>query len=492
MTRSSNCAAHPESGRCQPVAAAAFCVYRDIPASVQQQSPELQSDLGRAGMLSPMASIPTRLAAAEPQAELREPVGFPVILRGVILLLVAGWLLSMVSAAVDHRHPLLQHRLQWLFTPYPGFDLICYRLRFAVLQTPAFFTRPGYQWFYPAPCAFLYAILYRLGALTGSSRACYVFFFLFAIVLGLACALPVAQTLMRRGLTRSSALIIAVLIPALSWPFYFGLQRGNLELLIWPILAGGVAAFARHRFRRAALLIGAAGGFKLYPLLCLGLLFAARRFRELALGLVTTVLLTLAGLRFLEPSILFAARAVRSSVTEWTKVYALSYSPTSTAYDHTAYSLLKLLALPFDPNYQRLEHFYLIVAAGLALALFLLRVRTLPRVNQVVFLVATCIFIPPASFDYTLINLLIPYFWLALIAAKQQREFARTSRALNLALFLVALLLAPETFLMYNDITVQGSFKGLCLLALIILAAAVPLEEIAASRLVAPSPLQTA
>ncbi len=300
-----------------------------------------------------------------------------------------------------------------------------------------------------------------------------------ALSLALACVatLGFARALARRGVKGAVASFIAGAFLALSWPLYFAMERGNVELLIWPILALGVVAYAHGRWTLAAVCIGIAGALKLYPLLCLALLVSPRRYRDIALGLVTALLMTLLALKQIGPDITTAAKSIESAITSWTRLYAVAYQPGSVSFDHTGYELLKFVTVPLHPSYPALERVYLPFAALVACMVFLLRIRHLSRTNQVVFLMSAMIFLPPASFDYTLLHLYVPFAWLALLSVEQTRK-QRQPPALTAALLLCGLLVAPETFLLHDGLCYSSLFKGFLLLAMLVLVSCAPLQDL--------------
>ena len=197
------------------------------------------------------------------------------------------------------------------------------------------------------------------------------------------------------------------------------------------------------------------------------------------LGLLTLGAVTLAALRYIHPSIAIAFTGVRSGMAKWMNDYAMTYGPASATYDHSLYEVIKVLTRDLYPVYAVFMRDYLIVAGAFALLVFFTRVIHLPRSNQLTFLVACSVFLPPASFDYTLQNLYVPFAWLVL-SFLHTRAGTPARRAIGSALILLALIFAPETFLMWNNMTAAGLFKGFILLLLVTLSARVPFGDLSA------------
>ena len=394
------------------------------------------------------------------------------------------WLLSILDALLRSRNTPDFDSFHWLFYTPAAFDFFDYYDRITLLHSTAFFTHPGYPWYYPAPTILVLLPLYRFSHLFAdpASGAPWLAGYLAYLVLALAGFIlvitAIARSLVRDGFSGRSVALWAITAALFSWPLYFSLQRGNIEALTWLILAGAVWAFARERWFLMAVLLGLASSFKIYPLFCLALFFPARRWRELALALLTFLLTTLVALEAMGPNLSVAWHGTLSGMQRWVNDYALGYGPTSATYDHSFYELLKVVTLPFHPSYPALLRLDLLVAALLALILFFARVRHLPRSNQVLFLILLCISLPPASLDYTLINLYIPFAWLTLALASNPAQARRPAVITCFALF--ALVLGPKLFLSFRNITQQGFTTSLLLLGLLAISVISPFPDLEA------------
>ena len=406
----------------------------------------------------------------------------PIVLRSVLTILVLLWGASLVFAAAT-SHPLSSgDGFKWLFFAGPAFDYYDYIGRMYYLHQPEFFTHPGYAWYYPAAGVFPLQFFYGVGRLAGDWHIGYFTYIAVAVAGTLFAAWHLALAMKRRHLSWIAALGFSLGIGLFSWPIYFSLQRGNIESITWLILAGALWATGRKRWILAALLLGVVSAFKLYPALCFALFLKPRRWKELALGLCTMAATTLAALRYLNPSLSLAFRGVRSGMAQWLNDYAMGYGPASATYDHSFYELIKVLTADLHPIYAVFMRDYMVVAGVLALILFFSRVIHMPETNQVLFLVTCSVFLPPASFDYTLQNLYIPFAWLVLSSLQPNRSSGGTSpggtKAGIALLLLFACIFGPEIFLMLNEMTAAGLFKGVLLLAVICLSVLYPLQEI--------------
>ncbi len=395
------------------------------------------------------------------------------------LLLWSGptlWLASILDALLRSIGTPDFDGFHWIFYRPPAFDYWDYIGRFYLLHRPEFFTAPGYPWYYPAPTVFLLDPLYLLGRLAGNWRAGYLAYVVLALGGFLLVMLAIGRHLRRAGSPSRTANLLLLSITLFSWPLYFVLQRGNIEALTWLFLAATIWAYARQRWLLMSVLLGLAAAFKFYPAFCFALLLPPKRFKELAIGLLTFALSTLLALRFLERSLALAWHGVSTGIASWVRDYARSFGPDSATYDHSLYELLKVLTRPLHPVYSALLPAYLFGLGLFALVVFFSRVRHLPRTNQLLFLVTAAVCFAPASLDYTLINLYVPLAWLT--AALVEQPSRSDDRSLRLAFLCFALILGPETFIQWHGITLAGLFKTLPLLGLLAIGATTPLPDL--------------
>ncbi len=394
------------------------------------------------------------------------PRTLPRALVGFSALSLLFTVLSLARAFGERLRDGKFRQFEALAPPLPGADFFVFMDRMPFVHHAAFFTRPGYPWTYPAPAAPLYALLYTF---CRNGQLLWGWSVLFLITLA-GCLIGVVR-LSRAANTRGAGLFFSLALLT-AWPVYISLQRGNIESWLWLILACGLWAFAQGRWRLAAALIGLAGAFKIYPLLCLALFLRDRRWKEIGLGIGVAGIVTVASLWFINPDIGFAFRNVSASVALFTKLYAGGVGSGQAIFDHSAFELLKVTTRIGGTSVQRWLHVYLLVAGAVMLLLFFLRVRNLPVLNQVLFLIAASVFLPPASFDYALQSLYIPWAWLCLLMIRQQPA-ERPWHYVLMALFAVEL--APMTFAHWNGTSVNGLTKGIALLALIVVSVTFPL-----------------
>lgn len=426
---------------------------------------------------------------AMPLAQLRE-MPRPLRLFLLVLLALAG--ASVADGAIGYA---LRGRpaLDYLWPYQPAVDFYIYNQRVPFLHSAAFFTGPAFAWMYPAPSIFFYLPFYS-GIRDTHWWPNYLRFAGTAAGLDLLLAFGLWRAMRRRGLDGWKALVLVAGVAGLGWPFFFAFERGNIESLLWAGVATAVFCFAQGWVLPAALLLGFFGAAKLYPLLLFALFCRRGRWRGLVAGLATAALTTVIALRFLEPDVLDAYRRISAGVKLWTQLTTLQVWVAGVGPDHSLFGLMRqvtggaIVRVPFALNV------YLVTAGAAATALFLGRVRRLPLTNQVLFLVCAAILLPPTSFDYTLLLLLIPWAMVVLrcLEAAQNDE---PWRAFTLPMLLFGVALAPLTFLhTYRGIQVyyEGPVRCVALIGLVVLAVRYPFaaaEEAGSSTELPPQTL---
>ena len=412
-------------------------------------------------------------------------IPFPV--RIFFILTACLWIASILSCVLSGwRTGAWDDAFRPISFPFPFMDFFCYVRRFRHLHQSAFFlpARLDLAWEYPAPCALLYDVLYRmLPASVHPETMNYAFDTFFLNPLSLT-VLPLvllsvwsfARSLVTRGLDWKRAVLTSGGLAALSWPLYFALQRGNLDALLWFPLLGGVWALTKRRFIFGACLIGLASAFKLYPVVLLALLLPARHYRALLCGVAAFLVMSFGAIVWLGPTPSIAFHATQSGIAQFTSQYALHYDSQSIGYDHSLFSCIKSL-IP-SAKYGTLlkaDRAYLIIAGVLVTVTFFITVSRRPWQNQLLLVTTTALMLPSTSFDYSLLGLYTPFVFLVLSSfSLQHRRSKSQSRWFLITLVLFAFLLAPETFLALDGRVYAGQFKALCLVALGSIAAIVP------------------
>jgi hypothetical protein len=381
--------------------------------------------------------------------------------------------LDVIAAVFESVSRFILHRI-WPYTsPVPA-DRPIPDMHFAIplfkeLHTSAFFSpSQPVPFMYPAALAPVYGLFLPLADRPLELRAV-------LLLLVLLPAFFLARRLARTGLTSlQSAFFIAASV-ILSYPLLFELRQGNSELIVCLIVGGGVWCFLRERWQAAAVLFGIAGAMKLFPFVYLGLFLAKRRYSGMLTAVLTAIVVTLASLRYINPSIAFAWHGIGINLAYYQETVALAVRQ-ELGFDHSVFGLIKTLIasahLPAEAtNLKPILRGYMAIAACGGVALFFLCIRHLPVINQVMCLCVASILLPPVSFDYTLLHLYIPWAMLVVFAVQQKHRFTPGLTAVFLCF---GVLMSIQTEVILDRRSYSGQIKALALVALMVLALKFP------------------
>ena len=338
------------------------------------------------------------------------------------------------------------------------FDLEDYLGRFQALHTAAFFAPPDFSLFtYPAAAVALSAPFYALGpALTLN------------VFLGVCAALVVAllalfaRALHRRGLPLGTALQTTLYALVLAFPLWFCLQRANLELLVFLLLAAGLWGFCSGRSALAMTCFALAGTIKITPILWLALFVRRRQWGHLAGGLALAAAINAAATAWVGPTYRQAAAGLARGLVQFNYDYVQHPRVEALGFDHSLIGIARLWAWR-QLAAGEIVRPYLIVAGILGALLFIIRIRHLPLINQVLCLAAAALVLPPNSFDYKLLHLYLGFGLLAFAALDGVRETTPF-------LVLLGVVTAPLSEFIHHGVRFGGQLKALVLLSILILA----------------------
>lgn len=360
-------------------------------------------------------------------------------------------------------------------------DLLCFRPRFNFLHSAAFFsTSPllGTRFMYPAPMALLYGAFYLAGPAT-------VAFFL-SVTLGLVLLLAVllGRAMVRRGVSPALASVFLGSVALFSYPFWFEYLLGNMEICVFLIVAFAVLAFLRGYLYVAATLIGLAASMKIFPFVYLGLFLSRRQYRQAAFAVLVAIASNLVSLWVVCPSLSVAYRGINHNLDVFRQAYMLHFRPTETGFDHSLFAIFKraMFHLHHPPAHGYLVTstvasvdltVYMALAAAGGIALYFLRIRHLPLLNQILCLVIASVLLPPTSHDYTLMHLYVPWGLLVLYAIDRARtgQIRRSAdRPLLVAFLCFGILFSAQSELIQADKGWSGQLKAVTLVVLFITA----------------------
>jgi hypothetical protein len=355
--------------------------------------------------------------------------GLPPLLRRYWLAMALLTALSIVYTAVKAMlyHLKFPYGIGMLYDDSLWGDLLVFRPGFVHFRTPQFWDSFEYPFTYPAPLGVVLGILFRFA----HPVKIYLALEAAAIVAG---AWRFVRQLTARNISPTTAWAFTLSTLAMTWPLLFLIDTANAEGFVIVTLALGVYAVLRERWWLGAVLIGIAGSMKLFPLILLGLLLAKRRYKEFFAGLVVALLVTVASLAILGPTIAEAQRHIDVGFVLIRNLYFFTMKPDAAALDHSLWVGVRYAVV----DTARLVHpvssaeqakilavslrTYLVVAATAGVTLFFTRIRRLPTLNVVLALTICAVLLPPLSLEYTLVHLLLPFALLCAYAVDMDQN----------------------------------------------------------------------
>jgi hypothetical protein len=391
----------------------------------------------------------------------------PALLRSFWAWSVVVLGLTLVVAWVEYRLGISRYNWDPLSDPLFG-DLMEYPGTYQWLHTAAFFfnvtARPvPYPIYspvaYPPFAAMVLAGLY--------SAASPVMRYLEMSAVWLAIAVwGVRRALMRTGIGGVTATLFPLTLVAISFPIARLVHEGNVELVLWILTATGVWAYLRKHDDAAAVLWGLAAAMKLYPVVLLVLLLPRRRWRAFAVGVATFVAASVLALWWLGPTMGVAWQGSIHNVFGYQGVRAGEWSLRELAANHSAFGLLKMVAMIVGVPLTRLMlPYYVLGAVVMGWALFG-RLWRMPEANQLLAVTAFMVMFPPVSYFHTLVHMYAPLLVLLFVAIRAERAGVRVVGLRGTVLLFVPLLAAFTLFLFPRVFIFDGLVQAALLVAL--------------------------
>lgn len=361
------------------------------------------------------------------------------------------------------------------------FDLTAFDLRFwSFLRYGDFFGPRVLEYAYPAPAVFATLPFYLISDVP-------VIPFLVVVL----AAMWIATLFLWhrvRGIAGLDAILACTLLvtAASSYPFYNLMDRGNIEGIIWILLALGLASFAGERYWLAALFIGAAAAMKPFPGILLLLLLSRRKYAQFGFGILTFLGLNLAAMRALSRGIVETWTHLTPGFSRFADQWAFSYRPREIGMDHSLFSVLKQVIhvkqkwLQLDHTLQAIHLYYFVLVYGSFAVGYLLYFRKLPVLNQIFLLVIASTLFPYVAYDYTLVQLYLPWgAFLVFLCTDVARGRVKLTQSEGLRILLpFTIIFTSQMFLIVaKNINCGGQVKALALLALMHAAVTIPMPS---------------
>ena len=252
-------------------------------------------------------------------------------------------------------------------------------------------------------------------------------------------------------------LLAAAIIGLLNYPMLFMLDRGNIEGLLFLVLAAAALCARRRAWTWSAVLIGVAVAMKGYPVLFIFVLLGARRYRDAIIAAVTAAGLTLISFMTLSGGLLENAKALLKTLlafdgagtVELGVQHGSSLNGVASVAAHTwpAVSWIPRLTAPLTIG-------VLVVGVVAVISGRLLLWQSCAVV------VALTILVPSVAYDYRFVLMLVPL----LVLLREPGGLLRRP-----SILLLGLLFVPKGLpVLYGEVTIGVVLNPLLLLLLVL------------------------
>ncbi len=349
-------------------------------------------------------------------------------------------------------------------------DLLTSLRLMPMVHDPAFFD-PQFGWIYPAPCIFIYQALLMPGILMRHFTTGAILMYWGAICVGIGViASKVLGCLRREGVRRRDSLGLLATTTLLSWPLWFCIHQGNIEVFLLFGMAASVWLMYRGRWMGAAAVLGFVAALKLYPILLLGIFLSQRKYKAVALCVVVFVATNLLSMQYIGPSVpaVWAHLAPGLASFKQLGFYPGYFSRDYLCFDHALVGLIRVLTSDNAWLMTFLSKVWVPALAVCGTLAYALHVRFQPVLNQLLFFVLAMVLLPPKSYDYTLLVLYVAWFPLLLLAIRSSASGVRVP-GLKAILSIMAVPFSATVFFQVGGVYFFGQVTCVALLTLLVL-----------------------
>lgn len=248
---------------------------------------------------------------------------------------------------------------------------------------------------------------------------------------------------------------------ATAYPLAFVIDRANMESIITAVMLLFLICFAKRRYWLAAALLAAACCIKPYSAVFFFLLLFRKRYLEIATAVCAVAAVNLFSLAGMMPSMVEAYRSIQEGQKQFLHGWVLSIVPDHIGFDHTLFSCVKQFVRLFSghplldsPFMKKIFWPYTLLCAGAAVGIAFWLSRR-PVLNQFFAFSIFVVLFPWLSFDYTLIQIYLPW-GLFLIYLLQAREGEVSLRQALLILLPCSVVFTPQSYLLGGTVAGFG------------------------------------
>jgi hypothetical protein len=207
----------------------------------------------------------------------------------------------------------------------------------------------------------------------------------------------------------------AVIFTFFSYPVLFALDRGNFELWVFLLTALFLICYYKHP-RISWMILSIMMGLKITCGIFMVLLLADRKYKEIVLSILTTVVLTLTSYTIMQGSIIQNISGHLQNLKLYTDIYVIHNE--GLYFGHSLFGVLKLLIMSAAPGGlpQVLigsllkPYTFFVVIAAIVLVAYIVFFEKVFWKKVAILTISMCLF-PYVSGDYKLLYFYLPMFF---------------------------------------------------------------------------------
>ena len=392
-----------------------------------------------------------------------------IYLIAILVLWAIALSVLLLRSKVDSLSP-RYHSLLPIEEPYT--DLIRYYEKCSSFAAGEIFDGGVWPaWIYPAPAAYLQCFW-----LLHSTHAVRILFGItFCVFFGAAWLLWL-QVRNATGYRVLAAIVIAVTLLT-SFPLMVLLNRANMEPVVTALVLLFLLCFIRTRYWLAALFLVIACCIKPYSGIFFLLMLFRKRFVETAVAVCVIAVANFLALAGMNPSPMAAYRGIQAGQRLFLAMDVFTMREFQMSFDHSLFSCLQQVVrfLAGHPLYDsRTLKLLFVPYTALSMAgagVVIIRAYRMPVLNQFFAFTILTVLLPWFSFDYTLIELYLPWGLLLMYLIQPPSDgYPRLGLAeLLLILIPCAVIFTPQTYLRIGEENgLGGQVKAVALLVLLV------------------------
>lgn len=251
----------------------------------------------------------------------------------------------------------------------------------------------------------------------------------------------------KKGLSLTNSWAFAALFTLTSYPLLFVLDRGNSEGMVFVFLCFFVYLYVNRKYILSSLPLAMAIGMKLYPVVFLVLFLSEKKYKEFFYGIFFAAIALLAPFLFMKEPLSVSLGGFLKGINDFNMLYTNNHLGIfDILFNHSLFNVVKAVNTLywFIADFGFVVRFYSFAVVGIfvVLAAYVIFYEKILWRKMTILCIAMISF-PHVSFDYTLINMYIPFLLFFMTKEK--------SYSMNVLFsFLFAVLLIPKSYFMID------------------------------------------